>query len=304
MQLAKWIWSCCAAALLAQSPEERLAAFDAMPDLIRARAWLRVASEPGLNPELSQRLAKEGFEMAQRLEQTLEVKDYPLALRWAGPPENLMGEAWRVAQSVGLNLPFPLRTRSVPARCDHTAIEDLRPYLRAAYGAGPEVLTRVLPTLRSPLEIEAALDILSQWDDERAVAMAVPLVRRLRQATLSRAEFEAARNLEGLVRRLAARVDEETREQMEADYVYFRARNREIVACPADADTPAPTFQELKLKLLGLAEEDRSGYSFLETMLALRELAGDDQSRINELEATGNVRVTQLAKLLRQGRKR
>jgi len=283
---------------LAPEAAERVRVARLLPGVVKVPALLAVIEQYGLEGKAGRDVAREAFETS--LDGGVETKDYPLALRFIGSPETVRATAWRAYRKLGGEADFPERARSAAARCDQKIVDDVRAYLGIAMEAGPEVFERVLTTMRSPVEIGAALERLSQWDDVRAVKLGAGMVKRLRQAIVSRREFEEVKDLDVFVRRMVGRMDEEEREELEADYAYFLIQNQGLPRCGVAEEKEHEEFGDLKLKLLRVGEGPEADYLFLETVLEVVRMAGEDEGRLKELEETGSVRVTEMVRVVRR----
>jgi len=172
--------------------------------------------------------------------------------------------------------------------------------LKAAMEVGPAEFELAASTLRSAVEIEAGLELVLNWKDERAVVVGRQLVQRLRRATQSRREFEKAKGIGGVVRSFAARVPEEMREEVLEDFEYFRSQNERLASCGAGKVEEEEGFVELKRKLLQIEGGAEQDYLYVETFLKLFRLAQSDAALLDELEAAGNERLRLLVRAFRK----
>ena len=206
-----------AGVLSAADLDSRLREYRQLPALIQSRLILGLIREFDLKNEAARALAREAFEAAARVDRSIEGKDFPVALAWAGGPEDALVEAWQVYR-VG---DFPVRVRSSVARCEHLVVDDASRYLKVAMEVGPAEFEVAASTLRSAVEIEAGLELVLNWKDERAVVVGRQLVQRLRRATQSRREFDKAKGIGGVVRSFAVLVPEQMRDEILEDFEQF-----------------------------------------------------------------------------------
>jgi hypothetical protein len=283
--------------LLAMANDAEVAAklreYRQLPALIQSRVMLGLIREFDLKDEAARAVAQEAYEVASRLDRSVEGKDFPVALGWAGGPEDALVEAWQVYR-VG---EFPVRARSSVARCEHRVVDDASRYLKVAMEVGEfEVAAS---TLRSAVEIEAGLELVLNWKDERAVVVGRQLVQRLRRATQSRREFEKAKGIAGVVRSFAARVPDEMRDEVLEDFEYFKTQNEQLPSCGVGRVEEEERFVELKRKLLRIEGGAEQDYLYVETFLKLYRLAQGDAALLDELEAAGNERLRLLVRAFR-----
>jgi hypothetical protein len=283
--------------LLAMANDAEVAAklreYRQLPALIQSRVMLGLIREFDLKDEAARAVAREAYEVASRLDRSVEGKDFPVALGWAGGPEDALVEAWQVYR-VG---EFPVRARSSVARCEHRVVDDASRYLKVAMEVGEfEVAAS---TLRSAVEIEAGLELVLNWKDERAVVVGRQLVQRLRRATQSRREFEKAKGIAGVVRSFAARVPDELRDEVLEDFEYFKTQNEQLPSCGVGRVEEEERFVELKRKLLRIEGGAEQDYLYVETFLKLYRLAQGDAALLDELEAAGNERLRLLVRAFR-----
>jgi len=285
-----------AGAVSAADLDSKLREYRQLPTLIQSRVMLGLIREFDLKDEAARAVAREAFEVASRLDRTVEGKDFPVALAWAGGPEDALVEAWQVNR-VG---EFPVRARSSVARCEHRVVDDASRYLKAAMEVGAAEFEVAASTLRSAVEIEAGLELVLNWKDERAVVVGRQLVQRLRRATQSRREFEKAKGIGGVVRSFAARVPEEMRDEVLEDFEYFKSQNERLPSCGAGKVEEEEDFVELKRKLLRIEGGPEQDYLYVETFLKLFRLAQSDAALLDELEAAGNERLRLLVRAFRK----
>ncbi len=272
----------------------KLREYRQLPALIQSRVILGLIREFDLKDEAARAVAREAYEVASRLDRSVEVKDFPVALAWAGGPEDALVEAWQMYR-VG---DFPVRARSSVARCDHRVVDNASRYLKVAMEVGEfEVAAS---TLRSAVEIEAGLELVLTWKDERSVAVGRQLVQRLRRATQSRREFEKAKGISGVVRSFAALVPEEMRDEVLEDFEYFKTQNEQLPGCGPGTVEEEEGFVELKRKLLRIEGGAEQDYLYVETFLKLFRLAQADAALLDELEAAGNERLRLLVRAFRK----
>jgi hypothetical protein len=176
-------------------------------------------------------------------------------------------------------------------------VDDASRYLKVAMEVGEfEVAAS---TLRSAVEIEAGLELVLNWKDERAVVVGRQLVQRLRRATQSRREFEKAKGIAGVVRSFAARVPDEMRDEVLEDFDYFKTQNEQLPSCGVGRVEEEERFVELKRKLLRIEGGAEQDYLYVETFLKLYRLAQGDAALLDELEAAGNERLRLLVRAFR-----
>ncbi len=283
-----------AGAVSAADLDSKLREYRQLPALIQSRMMLGLIREFDLKDEAARAVAREAYEVAARLDRTVEAKDFPVALAWAGGPEDALVEAWQVYR-VG---DFPVRARSSVARCEHRMVDDASRYLKVAMEVGE--FDVAASTLRSAVEIEAGLELVLTWKDERAVTVGRQLVQRLRRATQSRREFEKAKGLGGVVRSFAARVPEEMRDEVLEDFEYFKRQNEQLPSCGAGKVEEEEDFAELKRKGLRIEDGPEQEYLYVETFLKLYRLAQSDAALLDELEAAGNERLRLLVRAFRK----
>jgi len=276
----------------------QIADYNELPPLWKTRALLAMARQ---DPEKAPQYSKLAYETAREIDLSVEFKDYPFALKAFGQPEAIVAEAWFSHQKFRgpgeAALPFPERPKSSPARCEHRVLDSAEKYLRVAFDAGPDTFASATLALRSPLEIGSALDLLPTWDDARAVPLGMELIRRLRGAISSRREFEAAKDLSSKVQRFASFAPAEDREKIEEEFEYYKSRNQAIEPCGAAvslSDKEEPFGEKLR-KVIRLTSE----FEFTEQLLQLYQMADGDQSRLDELEASGDPRVRALIRAFR-----
>ncbi len=278
--------------------EAKLREYRQLPGLIQSRVILGLIRQFDLKDEAARAVAKEAYEVAAHLDRNVEGKDYPVALAWAGGPEDALVEAWQVYR-VG---DFPVRARSSMARCEHRVVDDASRYLKVAMEVGPAEFELAASTLRSAVEIEAGLALVLTWKDGRAVVVGRQLVQRLRRATQSRREYEKARGIAGVVRSFAARVPEEMRDEILEDFEYFKTQNEQSPGCGAGKVEEEEDFVELKRKLMRIEGGPEKDYLYVETFLKLYRLAQSDAMLLDELEAAGNERLRLLVRAFRARR--
>ncbi|MCX6609638.1 MAG: hypothetical protein NTW74_02175 [Acidobacteria bacterium] len=273
--------------------ETKLQEYRQLPALIQSRVMLGLIREFDLKDEAARAVAREAYEVASRVDRSVEGKEFPVALAWAGGPEDALVEAWQVYR-VG---EFPVRARSSVARCEHRVVDDPSRYLKVAMEVGE--FEAAASTLRSAVEIEAGLELVLNWKDERAVVVGRQLVQRLRRATQSRREFEKAKGIAGVVRSFAARVPDEMRDEVLGDFEYFKTQNEQLPSCGAGKVEEEEDFVELKRKLLRIEGGAEQDYFYVETFLKLFRLAQSDAALLDELEAAGNERLRLLVRAFR-----
>jgi hypothetical protein len=278
----------------------KLREYRQLPALIQSRVILGLIREFDLKDEAARAVAREAYEVASRVDRSVEAKDFPVALAWAGGPEDPLVEAWQVYRAGD----FPLRARSSVARCEHSVVDDPSRYLKVAMEVGQ--FEAAASTLRSAVEIEAGLELVLTWKDDRALAVGRHLVQRLRRATQSRREFEKAKGIAGVVRSFVARVPDEMRDEMLEDFEYFKSQNEQLPGCGPGTGTAEEeeSFAGLKRKLLRIEGEAEQDYLYVETYLKLFRLAQSDAGLLDELEAAGNERLRLLVRAFRAKRDR
>lgn len=276
----------------------KLREYRQLPALIQSRVILGLIREFDLKDEAARAVAREAYEVASRVDRSVEAKDFPVALAWAGGPEDPLVEAWQVYRAGD----FPLRARSSVARCEHSVVDDPSRYLKVAMEVGQ--FEAAASTLRSAVEIEAGLELVLTWKDDRALAVGRHLVQRLRRATQSRREFEKAKGIAGVVRSFVARVPDEMRDEMLEDFEYFKSQNEQLPGCGPGTAEEEESFAGLKRKLLRIEGGAEQDYLYVETYLKLFRLAQSDAALLDDLEAAGNERLRLLVRAFRARRDR
>jgi hypothetical protein len=280
------------AVLSADSPQD----FRDFPPILKTRALIGWLESHRLEGEDAFRIARQAQAAAAEVDIHVEAKNYPSALKTFGSPELTMARAWTAYEKhrdplASPRLPFPARLKSTPARCEHEEVDRVEAYLDLALQAGSEDFAAALLTLRSPVEIGSALPILRNWNDPRAIPLGVELVGRLRRAISSRREYDAAKDLSAQVRQFSAFAPDEFRGEIEEALQFYESRSRSLPPCEsgaAAANDGDPDFNELKRRVMELGEASGREFEYAEQLLKLYRLAGTDQSRLDELESSGN----------------
>jgi hypothetical protein len=293
-----WLWLLLALTAAAQTVDYR-----ELPPMWKTRALLGLIREG--EPKAFE-YAKEAYSASSQIDLSIEFKDYPAALKFFGPPEATLAEAWSAYQrlrdpKLHPAMPFPERPKSSPAKCSHAVVDNAKRYLRLAMDAGGDTFAAATLSLRSPVEIGDALELIPTWEDARAVPLGRELVQRLRRASSSRREFEAAKDIRAQVRRFEALAGEETREEIEETILYYESRNQAVAACGAEAASASEQddFAELKYKVLRGGSNAATEFEFAEQFLRLYELAQGDEALLEELEQSGNARLRILVRAFR-----
>ena len=253
--------------------------------------------------------AKQAYEASLEADSGIEFKNYPLAFWLLGPAEETQALAWRAYEKhrnpkVDPPVPFPVRPKSSPARCEHVVVDEAEVYLKIALEAGADTFATATTGLRSPVEISSALALLPSWPDPRAVSIGLDLVQRLRRATASKREFTAAKDLRTQLRRFAAFAPTAA-EEIEEAWQYYETRNQNLPACdpPQPSELATLDFAELKHRVLRGGETASSEFEFMECLMRLYAIADQDPARMRELESTGNSRVSASLQVLRAAMK-
>lgn len=281
-----------------------------LPPLWRAIALLGEIEQDHLTGPQARLIAKEAYAAALQADLTIDLKDYPRALKALGSPEAIQAKAWLALQkhrdpATDPIPPFPERRRTTIARCDHSEVDHASVYLKLALEAGPEPFAAAIPTLRSAIEIGEALELLPQWQDPRALPSGLDLIDRLRRATASKREYAAAKDLRSQVRRFQAWAQREDSEEIEATLQYFEARNQALESCggatnPQEEDS----FADLKAKVLRSGATPVTEYEFVEQFLKLYEMARGEEALMAEIEQAGDPRLRLLMRAFRSANRR
>ncbi|MBM3758815.1 MAG: hypothetical protein FJW36_01060 [Acidobacteria bacterium] len=280
-----------------------------LPPLWRAVALLGQIEQDSITSPAARLLAIEAYAAALEADLDMDLKDYPRALKALGSPEAIQARAWLAVRQhrepKDQIPPFPQRRRTTPAKCSHSEVDHAVTYLQLTLRAGPEAFLAAIPTLRSAVEIGEALDLLSDWQDPRAVPTGLELIDRLRRATSSRQEYAAAKDLRAQIRRFQSRAPESAEQSIEENWQYFEARNQALESC--SGQTPSleeENFSTLKAKVLRSGGTPATEYEFVEQFLRLYEMARSEEPLMAEIEQAGDPRLRLLIRAFRSANRR
>jgi hypothetical protein len=265
-----------------QLPSEaaaKLQGYRSLPALASSISMLGLIEEHDLGGRIAQAIAKEAYDAALRFDSAIEAKDFPDALAFTG---GVLDIAIQARDEHKLNrerlddpvLPFPRRSRTLPARCDHRAVDRAHSYLVAALEAGE--FEKATETLRSSVELSEALEFLVDLIGDPMVALGVKLATRLSLATESRREFDEALRIGSLdrsMKKLVAKLPERMREQVELSYKSYLEGNQSNPACgKASEENKSPNLtdhRKMREKFIATRWADSSGYEYLQGLIEL-----------------------------------
>lgn len=286
----------------------KLREYRKLPAPISSAFIVSLIDEHGLGGNIAKDLAKEAYDTAMRVDRSIDLKTYPGIVDLGGA-EVIAATAWHQYskyrnRKVDPALPFPPRSKTKAARCDHSSVDTASPYLESALEAGE--FEKATESLRSSKELAEAIIILVRVNDENKTSLGLALVKRLSLASDSRREFEETLKLDSLaatLKKFGQTLPERDRLEVEASYQRFIELNERNLPCkdlPKESEKfDSVRFRELKQKFMTTRWNDSSGYDLTEAFLKLYSMADPDPVLLDELEFSGDSVLAVLTRISR-----
>lgn len=264
-----------------------------------------------LKPQLAKDIAKEAYDLAMKVDRSIEVKEYPIAIEFLGGLEDAATEAWQAYMKVrdplvDPALPFPVRPKTKAAVCNHRRVDTAYHYLKAALEANQ--LERAIETLRSSKELADAIEVLAEAKDGSKAVLVIELMKRLSLATESPREFEETskmRFLKESIDKLATKLPEEDQLEVKENYRRFLNGNQRNATCEVlperNREFDPVGFRKMKQQFVTTQWSNASGYEFLERFAELFSIAEHNEVLLDELEYSGSSYLGSLVRAFREG---